>query len=109
MPIAIVVLLGMLGVGISLLATSLWWLGLLLVGCAVWNAYVQVVCRRQVDIETAMSVDDAAAVIERLFGGRTWDLRRSDYDFRASNRLKLHSPTIAVHLEAHSGSTKVNV
>jgi hypothetical protein len=110
MLVAILALLCVLGIGIGLLGTSIWWLGLLVIFGAVWNVYVQVASRRQIDFETAVPVEEAAAVVVRVFGGRTWELQGNGNEFRARNRWKLHSPTVAVNLQPNDqGTTTVSI
>jgi hypothetical protein len=109
MPVAIVVFVALVGAGLALLGTSAWWLGLVVLGATGWNLYMQVVVRRQTHLSTTLTTAEAVAVVNRVFSGRTWELRSDGLEFRARNRLKMRGPTIGVDLEPHSSGTGVSI
>ncbi|WP_432893266.1 hypothetical protein ACQPYH_19675 [Kribbella sp. CA-245084] len=99
MPIAIALFVVLAVVGLSLLGTSVWWLGLLILGATGWNAYIQIVIRRQTYLSTTLTPTQAAFVVRKVFSGRTWELGSDGLEFRARNRMKVNGPTIAVDIE----------
>ncbi|MFI5707330.1 hypothetical protein [Kribbella sp. NPDC051620] len=56
-----------------------------------------------------MTTAEAVEMVQRVFSGRTWELRSDGLEFRARNRLKVRGPTIGVDLEPQPSGTAVSV
>lgn len=109
MPVAIAVFVGLVVLGLSLLGTSAWWLGLLILVATGWNVYMQVAARRQTNLSTTLTTAEAVSVVRRVFSGRTWELQSDGLEFRARNRIKMRGPTIAVDLEPRPSGAAITI